>query len=311
MASAGHRILVTGDNGFVGSALVGHLKATCPDAAIVSLTDPVTQRRADLRDAEAVTAIVATHRPTAVVHLAAIAAQADARQDPRAAWDVNLIGTFNVAQAILAAAPDAHLVWPSSAEAYGASFNDQTAPLTEDAPLRPRSVYGATKAATEVMLGQMGVSGLRHTIFRAFNQTGPGQTASYVVPAFASQIAAMEAGRQPAVVQVGDLTPKRDFLDVRDAVRAYALAALGPPGAGKVYNLSSGVPISIGDVLESLRRLARVKFEVEYDERRMRPSEVPVASGNPGRVQADLGWSPTIPIQKTLTDVLNDWRSRV
>lgn len=301
---------MTGDNGFVGAALLRHFEASHPDATILQFLDPSTGKRADIRDHEAVFRAVANARPSAVIHLAAIAAPAEAKADPRLAWDVNFMGTFNLAQAIQAEAPQAHLIWASSAEVYGLSFNAHSAPICEYAAMRPMSPYGATKAATEVMLGQMARTGLNLTVFRPFNHTGPGQTASYVVPAFASQIAEIQLGRRAPVVSVGDLSPRRDFLDVKDVVRAYAAAALGPAGTGQTYNLSNGNPVSIKELLDMLCRLAGIEVEIVVDEARMRPSDVPVASGDPSLASADLGWRPAIPLERTLADVLDYWRNQ-
>ena len=290
------RIVVTGAQGFVG----GHLLPTLADAypAADMLTAPF-----DVTDAEAVDAAIAAARPDAVIHLAAIAAPMDARRDPGRAWQVNLHGTLNVARAILARAPTATLLFAGTADAYGASFRPGL-PLDETAPLAPQNTYGATKAAADLALGAMAAEGLRVIRARPFNHTGPGQSDAFVVPAFARQVARIKAGLQPPVMEVGALDPERDFLDVRDVCRAYAscLAADLPPGT--ILNLASGHPRRIGDILQSLLDLAGITPEIRTDATRLRPADIPRAVGDATKVRTLLGWSPQIPWEQTLADVL-------
>ncbi len=297
------RILLTGADGFVGRHLTVALRAAYPDADLLA-------PGFDVADAVAVAAAVRAARPDAVVHLAAVAAPADARRDPERAWQVNLGGTLALARAILADAPGAVLLFAGTADAYGASFR-AGAPLDETAPLAPQNTYGATKAAADLALGAMAVEGLRVVRARPFNHTGPGQSDAFVVPAFARQVARIEAGLQPPVVTVGALDPERDFLDVRDVCAAYAacLAADLPPGT--ILNLASGIPRRIGAILQDLLALAGVTASIETDSTRLRPADIARAAGNPAAAHQALGWAPTISWPTTLSDVLVDWRARV
>jgi GDP-4-dehydro-6-deoxy-D-mannose reductase len=303
------RVGVTGAGGFVGGWLVRHLRQVGGGALeVVPLLDRAS---ADIRDAAAVAEAVRGVRPRAVVHLAAVAAPAEAHRAPREAWDVNLIGTLNLAQAILAHAPEALLVHVGSAEVYGDSFADATAPLAEEAALRPRSVYGATKAAADIMIAQMAREGLRAVRFRPFNHTGPGQSAEYVASAFARQIARIERGLQEPVLSVGNLEVERDFLDVRDVVAAYAAALARPDAvAGQALNLATGQPVRVERLLGMLLELSGLEVEVRTDPARIRPDEVPTISGDAGRARALLGWRPSIPLDRTLADVLEHWKDR-
>jgi GDP-4-dehydro-6-deoxy-D-mannose reductase len=223
---------------------------------------------------------------------------------------VNLHGTLNVAEAIRDLAPSCRLVFISSADIYGASFRAGVA-LDEEALPAPLNTYGATKAAADLALGAMAAEGLGVLRLRPFNHTGPGQSADFVVPAFARQIARIEAGLAPPVLKVGALTPERDFLDVRDVARAYALALARDLPTGTVLNLAAGTPRRIGDVLEALLALAKVKVEVAEDPARLRPADIPRAIGDAARARALLGWEPVIPWAQTLADVLDDWRIQV
>ena len=148
---------------------------------------------------------------------------------------------------------------------------------------------------------------------RPFNHTGPGQSSAYVVAAFAEQVARIAAGLQPPVLRVGALDPVRDFLAVRDVCAAYAacLRRADELAPGTVLNLASGVPRRVGDVLDALLRLAGVEASVQTDAARLRPSDIPAATGDAGLARHILGWTPGIPWEQTLRDVLADWRGRI
>jgi GDP-4-dehydro-6-deoxy-D-mannose reductase len=297
------RILLTGADGFVGHFLRPALQQAFPDAALLAPGFDVT-------DAAAVATAVQAAQPDAVIHLAAIAAPMDARRDPARAWQVNLFGTLNLARALLDEAPEATLLFASTADAYGASFRSGL-PLDETAPLAPQNTYGATKAAADLALGAMISDGLRVIRVRPFNHTGPGQTDAFVVPAFAHQVARIAAGQQDPVMKVGALAPERDFLDVRDVCAAYAacLAADLPPGT--ILNLASGKPCPVGDVLHALLALAGVQAEIQTDSARLRPGDIPRACGDASLARRLLAWSPQIPWEQTLADVLAYWQHRV
>lgn len=299
------RILLTGAGGFVGHHLQAVLAARFAAAEVVRATFDVT-------DAQAVQDGIAEARPDALVHLAAIAAPVAARDDPAEAWRVNLGGCLAVGRALLEAAPACTLLFTSSADAYGASFAAGV-PLDETAPLAPQTTYGATKAAADLALGAMAADGLRVLRMRPFNHTGPGQSDAFAVPAFARQIARIEAGQQEPVLSVGALRAHRDFLDVRDVCAAYAAALARadalPPGT--ILNLASGHTRQIGDILAELLRLAGVAAEIHSDAGRVRDNEIAVAAGNAALARRMLDWSPQIPWEQTLQDVLDDWRARV
>jgi len=208
------------------------------------------------------------------------------------------------------------LIHVSSADAYGRSFT-AGAPLDETALLAPINVYGATKAAADLALGAMpgpGTEGGLHVIrLRSFNHAGPGQGDDFALSAFARQVARIASGLQPPVLRTGNLDPERDFLDVRDVVRAYALAIARARTLPNriILNLASGTPRRIGTVLADLIALARVQITIEPDPARMRPSDIPRSVGDAGLARDLLGWEPHIPWQQTLADVLEDWKSRV
>jgi GDP-4-dehydro-6-deoxy-D-mannose reductase len=302
------RILVTGADGFVAGHLLPRLRAAFPDAELAACTLATL----DVTSAMAVAGTIARVRPDVCVHLAAVSAVATARQDPWRAWQVNLHGTLWLAEAILREVPGCTFLFPSSAEVYGGSFRAGIA-LDETATLAPLNLYAATKAAADLALGALVGDGLRLIRLRPFNHTGPGQSAAFVVPAFARQLARIERRLQPPVLHVGALTPERDFLDVRDVCAAYVAclrrAETLPPGC--IFNLASGTPRRIGDVLAELTALAGIDVRIETTAALLRPTEIARAAGNAAAARAALGWAPAIPWRQTLAEVLDDWRSRV
>ena len=304
------RILITGAGGFVAGHLLPLLRARFPAAELLEMGGQGAQ--IDLADAPAVAAYIAATAPDACIHLAAISAVPAANADPDAAWRVNLLGTLALARALHTANPEATLLYASTSEIYGRSFAPGT-PLDESALLAPMNTYAATKAAADLALGAMAATGLRAIRLRPFNHTGPGQSASFVVPAFARQVARIAAGLQPPTLQVGALDPFRDFLDVRDVCAAYVetLVRADTIAPGTILNLASGIPRRIGDILAALLDLAGVSAEIATGTALLRRAEIPSATGNAEAARQMLGWEPRIPWRQTLADVLDDWRARV
>ena len=305
MNTSPRRLLLTGASGFVGRHMMSALARAYPEATVAA-------PGFDLRDGAATETAVRDICPDVCVHLAAVSSLGAAQRDAERAWRVNLHGSLDLGRAILRHAPSCQLLYASSSEAYGASFRGGTA-LDEQAALAPTNVYSATKAAADLALGAMAAQdGLRLVRLRAFNHTGPGQTAQFVVAAFARQIARIEAGLQAPVLEVGNLDTRRDFLDVRDVCAAY-LACIDRRDslpAAAIFNLASGEARRIGDILTALQALAGLQVELRVDPSRVRPTDLPQACGDAGRAAALLGWRPAVAWSETLRAVLDDWRGR-
>ena len=303
-----NKFLLTGGDGFVGRYLLAMLQAAFVGADIVA-----PHRRAlDVTDAAATAAFIENLQPDACIHLAGVAAVEDARRAPEQAWAVNFQGALNIGTAIVTHAPRCRMIFISSAECYGASFKTG-AGLDETALLAPLNLYAATKAAAEMALGAMTSDGLRLLRLRPFNHTGPGQSEAFVVPAFAGQIARIEAGLAPPHMAVGALSPERDFLDVRDVCAAYVLALqkfdLLPNNS--VFNIASGLAVRIGDVLETLLEQARCPIGVVADQARLRGVEIACATGDARLARQVLGWTPQYELAATLLAVLDAARRKV
>ncbi len=304
------RILLTGASGFVAGHLVPALRQAFPQAELILCGEGMVEL--DITDAEAVRELVRSRAPDACIHLAAVSAVPAARRDPGHAWKVNLHGSLALAEALQQHAPDTPLLYVSSAEIYGASFRSGSK-LDEAAAAAPMNTYAATKAAADLALGAMAATGLRVIRVRPFNHTGPGQTAAFVVPAFARQIGRVKAGLQPPVLEVGALDPQRDFLDVRDVCAAYVacLQRADRLAPGTILNIAAGIPRRIGDILDHMLELAGVTATLKTGEALLRPSDIPLACGDAGRALKLLDWQPAIPWDQTLRDVLEDWGARI
>lgn len=310
-------VLITGATGFVGTYLRQEVCAhadwqltgtTFPDAPPTPTHPQEHFVYLDLRQAESVRALLAEQRPDAIIHLAAQSHVPTAYKDPWGTLENNIRGQLNLLEACVALELKPRFLVIGSGEEYGRDA-PEAMPLREEHPLRPENPYSVSKVAQDVLGYQYFISyGIPVIRMRPFNHVGPGQSPRFVLPAFAQQVARIEAGLQEPVLRVGNLSPARDFTDVRDVVRAYVLALLhGRPG--EVYNVCSGTARTIQSLINRLLELARTPISVEIDPERYRPADVPTIFGSAEKLRQATGWEPEIPFEQTVQDVLNEWRS--
>ena len=313
------RALITGVGGFAGSHLSDYLfdktdwqvlGCVLPGWDCSHLDRRVTCLELDLRDREAVRAMLEQVTPDVIFHLAAQAFVPVSWQDPWDTLENNIRAEANILDGLVKLGAKPGVMVVGSNEEYGLVRPDEL-PLREDSPLRPNSPYAVSKVAQDFLgLSYFLSHGLPVVRVRPFNHIGPRQAEGFVAPAFAKQIALIEAGQQEPVIRVGNLDVQRDFSDVRDVVRAYHLAVtLGQPG--QVYNIGSGQPRAVKALLEMLLSLSAQPIRVEIDPARMRPSDTPVAYCDASKLRAATGWEPRVPFEQTLRDVLDDWRVRI
>jgi GDP-4-dehydro-6-deoxy-D-mannose reductase len=313
------RALITGAGGFVGSHLIEYLLSHTDWDLMGTVHPAIDQQpenprlhcvRLDLRDAEAVRELMDARRPDYVFHLAAQSFVPTSFADPWDTLENNIRSQLNLLEAMRQTDGEVRMLVVGSNEEYGAPKPDEL-PQTEDNPLRPTNPYAVSKVTQDFLGLQYHLAyGLPVVRVRPFNHTGPRQSPRFVVPAFASQIARIEAGLQEPVMRVGNLEAARDFTDVRDIVRAYHLAMVeGQPG--EVYNLASGQPRVIRELLETLLSYSEAEIRVERDPERYRPVDVPIVRGSAEKFHALTGWQPQIPFERTLRDVLDYWRDQV
>jgi GDP-4-dehydro-6-deoxy-D-mannose reductase len=301
------KALVTGAAGFVGRHLVAFLEAEGDDVVGVDRHHGA-DGGVDLLAARELEQLVTDVRPQALYHLGGWSDVGASWDAPLEAFRVNAEGTLNVLEACRAAAV-ARVLIVSSADVYG-KVKLAELPLTEDSPFRPVTPYAASKiAADELGLQAWLGHGLEVLRVRAFNHLGPGQTNRFVCPALAERIALNERDGDE-VVPVGNLTPRRDFTDVRDVVRAYRLLIEdGEPG--EAYNVCSGRDLAISELADRLVALASRPMRLEGDPALQRPVDVPVLRGDYTKLHKATGWDPQIDLDVTLRDVLDEWRDRV
>jgi len=317
------RWLITGAEGFVGRHLLAHLRLVAPEDEIFALVwqnsppeiRPKEDKRlhvfpVELRDPSSLEAILPGARPDAVLHLAAASSVVQSWKNPLPMYETNILGQLNLLEALRHLEPMPRVVIASSSEIYGRE-GQKGKPITEDAPLCPASPYAVTKAAGDLQGHQYFLAfGMPVIRLRLFNHTGPGRPSNFVSSSFARQIAEIEAGKQKALLRVGNLDVERDFSDVRDVARAWRLAAIKGE-TGKAYNVCSGKAVSIRKILETLLEYSGVGVTVQTDPALLRPSEIPRLLGDAGSFHRATSWSPEIPLKQTLRDLLDDWRQKL
>lgn len=316
------KALITGITGFAGSHLADYLLAR-GDVEVYgtirwrSRTENIAHVKrtlnlieCDLCDAFSVDELISKVKPDLIFHLAAQSFVPTSWNAPCDTLMNNIIGELNLFESVRKVRIDPRIQIACSSEEYGLVYGDEL-PIRETNPLRPLSPYAVSKIAQDYLGYQYSKSyGFKVIRTRTFNHTGPRRGEVFVTSNFARQVAEIEKGLREPVVRVGNLDAKRDFLDVRDVVKAYWLAQEnGEPG--EVYNIASGTARSIREVLETLIGLAGIEVTIEQDPNRMRPSDVPVLVGDYNKFKERTGWEPKVPFEITMKDLLDYWRERV
>ncbi|MBS1836845.1 MAG: GDP-mannose 4,6-dehydratase [Actinobacteria bacterium] len=295
------KALITGAGGFVGHHLAAHLSA-CGDEVLT--TDRSTDGL-DITDAPALLESFRRTRPEVVYHLAGASDVGGSWSTPQATFRSNAEGTLNVLWAARESGVE-RVLTVGSADVYG-KVSESDLPIVEDLPMRPVSPYAASKAAADHVALQANLGYGQHVVrARPFNHLGPGQSNRFVAAALAERVALNERESE-STVKVGNLSPRRDFTDVRDVVRSYRLLVVHGRG-GAVYNVCSGRAIAVQALAEELISLARTPMELVTDPSLERPVDIPVLLGDNSRLRADTGWVPEIPLEVTLRDLLDDRR---
>lgn len=325
------RVLVTGAAGFAGSHLLeflirkgsqdwtfggGGLEVHGVDRPLTRrdnirhLEGAIVYHETDLTDFVSTLSLLRKVGPERIFHLAGQSFVPTSWRSPEETLRTNIMAELNIFEACRELGIMPRIQIACSSEEYGLVLSGEL-PITEDNPLRPLSPYAVSKVAQDMLGYQYFKSyGLPIIRTRAFNHTGPRRGEQFATSAFAKQVAELEVGARDKIL-VGNLDARRDLTDVRDMVQGYWLATeKGDPG--EVYNLCSGLAYSMRDVLNKLLGLAGfIDARVEQDPDRMRPSDVPVLLGDPSKFRGRTGWATTIPIEKTLKDLLAYWRGRI
>jgi GDP-4-dehydro-6-deoxy-D-mannose reductase len=317
------KALITGITGFVGSHLAEYLlslnyevfgsvrwRSKRDNIAHLEKEGVIRLFETDIKDPLSVRKTIADSMPDEIYHLAAQSFVPTSWAAPAETLDTNILGQLNILEAVREVVPKAKVHVVGSSEEYGL-VHPEECPMTELQPLRPLSPYGVSKVGQDLLGWQFYKSYGLHVIrTRAFNHTGPRRGEVFVSSSFSKQLAEIKLGKIPPVMKVGNLEAKRDFSDVRDVVRGYR-DALTKGTPGEVYNICSGKGRTIQSVLDLLLDISGLHVEIEQDPKRMRPSDVMVLEGSAEKIKKDVGWTPSIPFEKTMKDLYEFWLERV
>jgi len=317
------RVLITGITGMVGSHLAEYLISSFPEVEVHGLLrwrsplrniqkilPRVRLHQGDLRDLNSLVVLLRNVRPDRIHHLAAQSYVDMSFVAPADTLSSNIIGTVNLMDAVRIVGINPRIHICSSSEVYGQVQPDEV-PITESTPLRPASPYAVSKVGEDMIAFQYGIYYQLDLVrTRMFTHTGPRRGDVFAESSFARQIAEIELNRQPGPVRVGNLDSVRTLADVRDAVRAYKLLLDKCP-AGEVYNIGGKETMTVGDILETLKSLARVRIEHVVDPIRLRPSDVTLQIPDTSKFHKATGWQPQIPARQTLHDLLDYQRDCV
>lgn len=313
--------LIIGGAGFVGEYLVRHLKNDLGQDVVVTKmpreqvkVDGVDMNSIqvcdlDILQKESIVALFREIRPDYIYHLAAQSSVSVSWKNPALTVDVNVKGGVNILEALRELEDKPRVLFIGSGEEYGHILPGET-PIKEGNVPRPGNIYAATKVCQN-MLAKIYADayGLDVMMVRAFNHIGPNQLPLFVVADFCKQVAEIEAGNREPVMKVGNLSAKRDFTDVRDVVRAYALL-MKSGCAGETYNIGSGHAIAIEDILKQILDHSSVEIRVEVDPERLRPVDVPIIEADTTKVYEATGWKPEISLEQTIRETLDYWRTK-
>ena len=305
------KALIIGGGGFVGPYLVRHLvndlgyEVTVTKTEKENLVSDIAQVvNLDILNKEQISEVLNAQRPDYIFHLAAQSSVAYSWKNPSLTIDVNVKGCVNVLDAIrdLDFKPRTLLI--GSGEEYG-HIREGECPITEENDSRPGNIYAATKACQN-MLGKIYADayGMDVMMVRAFNHIGPNQTSMFVVADFCKQVAEIEKGIKEPVMYVGNLTAKRDFTDVRDVVKAYALL-VKEGKRGETYNVGTGHALAIQEILDTIISMSDKSIEVKVDPDRLRPVDVPIIEPDIRKINECTGWKPQILLSQTLKETLD------
>jgi len=303
------RILITGITGFTGSYLAGYISKAKKDVDIVGVGRHTPSKgcdyefiRCDLLNSKRVEDIVKNLKPDYVFHLAGLTAS----DDLKALCDVNVIGTSNLLNGLRIIKEKncpTILIIGSCAE-YGDVKQDEL-PISETNPLRPITSYGISKVSEDFLGFQYFYNyDMKIIRVRPFNLLGPGQPPHFVCSSLVKQIVKAKQEDAKHEILVGNLESRRDFIDVRDVVKAY-WKLMSTEKYGEVYNIGSGKCYSIKETLDILLDMENFEVPIKQESSRIREHDIPIQVSDISKIKREVNWKPKIPFEKSLEDMLD------
>ena len=309
------KALVIGATGFVGSYLIEEIKNSllCDIIATNLEREMIYQnniilKKLDILDYNSVFSLINENKPEYIFHLAAQSSVSLAWKNPELTADININGSLNILEAVKNINYNPKILMIGSGEEYGYI---EKVPIVEETPLKPGNIYAVTKACQN-MISKVYCKAydMKVILVRSFNHIGPNQSSTFVISDFCKQVAEIEKGVRSPILKVGNLNAKRDFLDVRDVVRAYTkLIQFGK--SGETYNVGRGQSIKISEVLNIILKNSNKEINVEIDKNKLRPLDVPIIEPSINKIYTATGWKPEISLEESIKDILTYWRKNI
>lgn len=311
-------VFVTGATGFVGGYLVEYLISlgycvfgtTFPQKPEeCDIAEGAYIEHLDLKNEKDVDNCIRAAKPDWIFHLAAVSNVGYSWKNRRETLETNIMGTFNLMEAVRRIFPSSRTLFISSSDVYG-KIPERNKALSEEDVVKIMSPYAFTKLSGELMMDFYGqIEGLDVVIARPFPHTGPGQNPDFVCSDWANQVARIEKQLAEPIIRVGNINISRDFSDVRDVVKAYKLL-MERGKKNQIYNISSGTAVSLKEILDKILSFSPISIQIEKDKKRLRKADISELWGDNSKILKETSWKPEIPLEKTLKDLLDYWRSQ-
>ncbi|NUN68932.1 MAG: GDP-mannose 4,6-dehydratase [Bacteroidetes bacterium] len=316
------KVLITGIGGFAGSHLADHivrstdasvygiLRDTEKDENLKQLGDAVQLSTCEITDFQSVFKVIKEVRPDIIFHVAGQAFVPSSFEHAAETFKTNVIGTINIFEAVKACEIAPRIIVVTSGEVYGETFGLPSLHTEASIP-QPVNPYAASKTSVDyIAQTYKKYEGLNIVIARPFNHTGPRQKPNFVCSSIAKQIVAFQKAKQPIVLRVGNIKARRDFTDVRDIARGYWQLAQTDNSQQFIFNLCAGTSHSIEEIIRMYETIVGARFELIVEPKRLRGYDIQLLAGDPGAIRRATGWKAEIPLQQTLTDLLDYWNHR-
>lgn len=317
------KYLITGFSGFVSyhflfylnsfnkSYLVMGIDINPPEFNIYQFSNlQCSFTKIDLLDKSQVDNIIYQFQPNYILHLASYSSVAFSWKHPITSFSNNTNIFLNLLEQVRSLDLNCRILSIGSSEEYG-NVGEADLPLTEESELKPLSPYAVARVSQE-MLSKIYVDGYKQDIVltRSFNHIGPGQKDIFVISSFARQLTEIKKYNKEPLITTGDLSIVRDFLDVRDVVKAYYI--LFKKGvSGQVYNICSGEGVTLENIIKTMCKILSIEVKTQQNPALVRPNDNKIIIGSNAKIEQTTGWQPTYTLEESLKDILEYWNEKV